>query len=149
MGKDAEIPKTLTAFREATRELDSVYARFPKSCGLSEAEYWSLLFIYEGVAIQSRLSDMLFISRQTLNSAFKQLRQKGLVRLEPYENDQRSKQIFLTDSGKRFVEENVLQMHRVEEKAWEQMSGAEQAMLTQLIRKFSNLIRSELKYSEK
>lgn len=86
MGKDAEIPKTLTAFREATRELDSVYARFPKSCGLSEAEYWSLLFIYEGVAIQSRLSDMLFISRQTLNSAFKQLRQKGLVRLEPYEN---------------------------------------------------------------
>ena len=74
MGKDAEIPKTLTAFREATRELDS---------------------------------------------------------------------------GKWFVEENVLQMHRVEEKAWEQMSGAEQAMLTQLIRKFSNLIRSELKYSEK
>lgn len=145
MEKDADIPKTLAAFREATMEMDNIYSMFPKSCGLSEAEYWSLLFIYEGTATQSQISERLFISRQTLNSAFKQLRKKGLVRLEPCEENLRSKHAFLTDEGKVFVEENVLKMHRVEEKAWQQMSGEEQAKLTQLIRKFSDLVREELR----
>lgn len=86
MKQNSEIQTTLAAFREATWELDNVYTMFPKSCGLSEVEYWSLLLIYEGVATQSQISERLFISRQTLNSAFKQLRKKGLIRLEPYEN---------------------------------------------------------------
>ena len=98
MDKNSETPKTLTAFREATMELDNLYSLFPKFCGLSEAEYWSLLFIYEGIVTQSQISDQLFLSRQTLNSAFKQLRKKGLIRLEPYEDNQRSKQAFLTDT---------------------------------------------------
>lgn len=71
MNRETEAPKTLAAFREATMELDNLYSVFPKSCGLSEAEYWSLLLIYEGIATQSQISDRLFLSRQTLNSAFK------------------------------------------------------------------------------
>lgn len=124
-------------------ELDNIYSMFPKSCGLTEAEYWSLLFIYEGVSTQSQISNRLFISRQTLNSAFKQLRKKGLVRLEPYEENQRSKQAFLTDAGREFVEKNVLQMHRMEEMAWQKMSVEEQIVLTRLIRKFSGLVQEE------
>lgn len=148
MNKTADTPKTLTAFREATRELDNIYSVFPKSCGLSEAEYWSLLLIYEGVATQSQISEQLFLSRQTLNSAFKQLRQKGLVQLQPYEENQRSKQALLTETGKALVEKNVMKMHRLEEKAWQQMSEEERVVLTKLIRKFSDLIRKELKSSQ-
>ena len=145
MEPNDKTPKTLTAFREATWELDNAYSMFPKFCGLSEAEYWSLLLIYEGVATtQSQISDQLFLSRQTLNSAFKQLRKRGLVRLEPYEENQRSKQIFFTDTGKAFVEKNVLQMHQTEEKAWHKMSEKEQMALTKLIQKFNKLIRQEL-----
>lgn len=137
--------KTLAAFREATMELDNVYSLFPKACDLSDAEYWALLLIYEGVATQSQISDQLFLSRQTLNSAFKQLRHKGLIRLEPYEENQRSKQAFLTEAGRSFVEKHVVQMHKVEEKAWGQMAEEERGMLTELTRKFSGLIRQELK----
>ena len=126
-------------------ELDNTYSLFSKSCGLSDAEYWSLLLMYEGAATQSQISDQLFLSRQTLNSAFKQLRKKGLVRLEPYEENQRSKRAFLTDAGRVFVEKYIVQMHQVEEKAWGQMDEAEQAMLTTLTRKFSSLIQQELK----
>ena len=126
-------------------ELDNIYSMFSKSCGLSDAEYWSLLLMYEGAATQSQISDQLFLSRQTLNSAFKQLRKKGLVRLEPYEENQRSKRAFLTDAGRVFVEKYIVQMHQVEEKAWGQMDEAEQAMLTTLTRKFSGLIQQELK----
>ena len=104
---------------------------------------WFLLLIYEGAASQSQISGWLFLSRQTLNSAFKQLRKKGLVRLEPYEENQRSKQIFLTDSGKEFVEQNVLRMHQAEESSWKQLDEKEQEILTRLLRKFSDLLRKE------
>lgn len=144
MGQKESSAKTLAAFREATMELDDLYSRFPKSCGLSEAEYWSLLLIYEGIVTQSRISEQLFLSRQTLNSAFKQLQKKGLIRLEPYQDNLRSKRAFLTEAGKAFVEENVLRMHRVEERAWQHMSQEDQAVLTALIRKFSSCIRKEL-----
>ena len=145
MGKKEETPKTLKDFREATMELDNIYSMFPKSCGLSEAEYWSLLLIYEGVVTQSQISERLFLSRQTLNSAFKQLRKKGLIRLEPYEENQRAKQAFLTEAGKLFVEKSVMQMHRVEEQAWQQMSPEDQEALTALTRRFSGFIQQELK----
>ncbi len=135
---------TLASFREASMELDHVYSIFSKACGLSEAEYWSLLFISEGVVTQSQISDRSWLSRQTVNSAFKQLRKKGLIRLEPYEENQRSKQALLTEEGKAFLEKYVLQMHRVEEKAWKQMSQQERIMLIQTTRKFSGLIRKEL-----
>ena len=144
MGQKESSAKTLAAFREATMELDNLYSRFPKSCGLSEAEYWSLLLIYEGIVTQSRISEQLFLSRQTLNSAFKQLQKKGLICLEPYQDNLRSKRAFLTEAGKAFVEENVLRMHRVEERAWQHMSQEDQAVLTALTRKFSSCIRKEL-----
>ena len=144
MKQNSEIQTTLAAFREATWELDNTYTLFPKSCGLSEVEYWSLLLIYEGIVTQSRISEQLFLSRQTLNSAFKQLQKKGLIRLEPYQDNLRSKRAFLTEAGKAFVEENVLRMHRVEERAWQHMSQEDQAVLTALTRKFSSCIRKEL-----
>mgnify|MGYP005795958179 CR=1 FL=1 len=140
--------KTLAAFREATRELDSIYALFPKSCELSEPEYWSLLLIYEGFVTQSQISEQLYFSRQTLNSAFKQLRKKGLVKLQPYEDNQRSKQAFLTESGKEFVKKNVLQMHKIEEKAWRGMSKEEHAALIELTQKFTKLILNQLNTSK-
>ena len=102
MDKQNETAAQLTRFREATRELDSVYAAFPKACGLSEAEYWSLVAVYEGLETQSRISAQLYLSRQTLNSAFRQLRRKGLVQLEPYADNQRSKRAVLTDDGPPF-----------------------------------------------
>ena len=147
MAKEKE-NNSLIAFRKATMELDNIYSRFPKSCGLAEAEYWSLLLIYEGAATQSEISSQLFMSRQTLNSAFKLLRKKGLVRLEPYEENQRSKQALLTEEGKRFVEENVLQMHRIEEKAWQKLDSDDAKMLTELTKKYGDLIKEELKLAD-
>ena len=144
MKREPPPAETLVSFREATMELDNVYSMFSKKCGLSEAEYWSLVLIYEGAATQSEISSQLFMSRQTLNSAFKQLRKKGLIDLEHYEENLRSKRAFLTDAGKKFVNNHVVLMYEAEEKAWEQLSTEERDMITRLTRKFSGLIRQEL-----
>lgn len=134
----------LIAFREAAMEFDSVYARFAKNCGLSETEYWSLLLISEGITTQSELSEKLSLSRQTLNSAFKQLIKKGLVRLETLENNQRVKKAILTAEGKCFVEKNIAKMHKLEENAWVSMTEEERCALTRLTRKYCRLVEQAL-----
>lgn len=107
-----------------------------------------MLLIYEGVATQSQISERLFVSRQTLNSAFKQLRKKGLIYLEPYEENLRSKQSSLTEKGKRFVDEHIMRMHRIEENAWKKLSSDEHDTLITLTKKISCLIQSEMEQSK-
>lgn len=135
---------TLTAFRDASMAFDAAYALFAKACGLSESEYWSLLLVSEGVKTQSEISVRLSLSKQTLNSAFKSLVHKGLVRLEPLENNQRIKRIILTEGGERFVKENIARMHQLEEQAWQSLEENERASLTRLTKKFSVLIKAAL-----
>ena len=140
MEDQKQIADSLTAFREADMELDRVYSLFPKACGLSDPEYWSLLLIYEGNVTQSAISEQLSMSRQTVNSAFKQLVKKGYIRLEPSKDDQRTKQAFLTDAGKGFVETYVVQIYQIEETAWGQMDPEERDTLNRLLRKYCRLV---------
>ena len=133
---------TLKMFRETTMELDRLYSAFARSCGLSDPEFWSLLLIYEGYETQSQISEQLSLSRQTLNSAFKQLIKKGFVRLIPYEHNQRTKQAVLTESGEKYVEEHILTLHQMEEQAWRQMTSEERRMLVESSRKFTNLLKN-------
>ena len=60
MEDQKQIADSLTAFREADMELDRVYSLFPKACGLSDPEYWSLLLIYEGNVTQMRYQRTAF-----------------------------------------------------------------------------------------
>lgn len=136
--------ETLSSFRRVTMELENVYSLFAKACMLSEAEYWSLLLIYEGFETQSEISDQLFLNRQTLNSAFKQLRKKGLIRLEPYEENQRSKQAILTEEGKKFVASYVIRMRQAEASAWKQLSPEGKKQLTDLTQKYKDFLQQEL-----
>ena len=144
MEADGGRTDTLQAFRDATMELDNVYSLFAKACGLSDAEYWSLVLIYEGVETQSQISGQLYLSRQTLNSAFKQLVRKGLVRLEPYADNQRAKRAMLTEEGMRFVSAHVIRMHGIEEQAWRRMPQDERTALAALTRKYTRLVRELL-----
>ena len=77
-----------------------------------------------------------------------QLRKKGLIRLEPYEENQRSKQSFLTDTGRAFVEEHIMRMHRMEENAWKELSSEERSALIGLTKKISCLMQAELERSK-
>lgn len=124
----------LDAFRDAAMEFDAVYGLLAKSCGLSDPEYWSLVLI----------SDQLCLNRQTLNSAFKLLIKKGLIRLEPFQDNQRSKRAILTETGQHFVDETVSKMERLEARAWETLTPGEQESITQLTLRFSAALKQAL-----
>ena len=127
----------LDAFRDAAMEFDAVYGLLAKSCGLSDPEYWSLV-------TQKEISDQLCLNRQTLNSAFKLLIKKGLIRLEPFQDNQRSKRAILTETGQHFVDETVSKMERLEARAWETLTPGEQESITQLTLRFSAALKQAL-----
>lgn len=130
----------LDAFRDAAMEFDAVYGLLAKSCGLSDPEYWSLVLI----VTQKEISDQLCLNRQTLNSAFKLLIKKGLIRLEPFQDNQRSKRAILTETGQHFVDETVSKMERLEARAWETLTPEDQESITQLTLRFSAALKQAL-----
>ena len=134
----------LDAFRDAAMEFDAVYGLLAKSCGLSDPEYWSLVLIKEGIVTQKEISDQLCLNRQTLNSAFKLLIKKGLIRLEPFQDNQRSKRAILTETGQHFVDETVSKMERMEAQAWETLTPEEQESITQLTLRFRAALKRAL-----
>lgn len=144
MQTSGEPDTRLESFRDVSMEFDAVYGMLAKSCGLSGTEYWALILIHEGVETQREISEQLSLSRQTLNSAFKQLIRKGLIQLSPLEHDQRSKRALLTQEGRRFVESTIARTRRMEEQAWQTLTKAEQADLIRLTRQFSSALRQSL-----
>ena len=144
MPPEREESTSLDALNEAFMELDRAYDQLAKSCGLSEPEYWSLVLIRHGVETQREISERLTLSPQTINSAFKLLVKKGLVHLEPFAHDQRSKRAALTESGRVFAAERVAPLEEVEAQAWDTLSQEEHAALIRLIRQFSTAMTSRL-----
>lgn len=138
---DKKENETLKAFRQASMELDSLYASFSKRCGLSDAEYWSMILIYEGIGSQIQISRELSLSRQTINSAFHHLIQKELIILQTRGNNQRSKYASLTEKGRALIEENLDHMHSVESKVWKTFTKSEQEQLARLTKQFAEKLQ--------
>lgn len=132
----------IETFRATYKDLDHTFSLFSKACGLSDAEYWALVMIRDGVCTQRDISEQLSMSKQTVNSAFRQLIKKGLVRLETVENNLRTKRIFLTDSGIQFAEQHIDSILRLEEQIWDTMTEEERSTLTKLTRKYNDLMKS-------
>lgn len=147
MEQDYSPEGSVEVFRAVSKEFDAVYSIFAKNCGLSDAEFWSLLMLRGGFTTQSEISGQLLLSRQTVNSAFKLLVKKGLVRLEPLEYNQRTKQALLTERGEQFVRQHIDRLIEVEQQAWEKLEGQERGTLIRLTRKYCALIQAGLEQS--
>ena len=104
----------LDALNEAFMELDRAYVQLARACGLSEAEFWCLVAVRHGAETQREICEQFSLSPQTVNSAFKLLIRKELIRLEPYAHNQRSKRAALTERGRAFVSERVAPLEALE-----------------------------------
>ena len=133
---------SIEIYWEIYKDLDRIYSRFAKECGLSDGEYWALVMIREGCTTQAEIREEFSLNKQTIHSAIKQLVKKGFIRLEIREDNQREKKIFLTKEGWDFVRDHIDGMILLERKAWDKMKTEEQ--LTKISQKYNNLLESEL-----
>lgn len=135
---------SIEIYWEIYKDLDRIYSRFAKECGLSDGEYWALVMIREGCTTQAEIREEFSLNKQTIHSAIKQLVKKGFIRLEIREDNQREKKIFLTKEGLDFVRDHIDGMILLERKAWDKMKTEEQEQLTKISQKYNNLLESEL-----
>lgn len=135
---------SIEIYWEIYKDLDRIYSRFAKECGLSDGEYWALVMIREGCTTQAEIREEFSLNKQTIHSAIKQLVKKGFIRLEIREDNQREKKIFLTKEGLDFVRDHIDGMILLERKAWDKMKTEEQEQLTKISQKYNNLLELEL-----
>ncbi len=144
MEKNIFSDDSVDTYRLAATEFDKIYAVFAKRCGLTEPEFWSLLMMHNGVITQSEISDMLVLNRQTVNSAFKLLVKKNLVRLEPLENNLRTKVASFTEKGRRFTARYIEPLCKMEQQAWEILDEQERKQLIHLTKKYGSMVQEAM-----
>lgn len=134
--------KLLARFNSLYKEMDDVYHSLARHFGLSDCALWILYTMKEtqDPLTQSRLCEILSLSKQTVNSALKNLETTGYIKLEPVTGNHKSKQILLTDTGNRFTERTIDQVMSIERQAFEQFSAEEQAVLFRHLETYVNAL---------
>ena len=117
---------SLVDFDRMLNRLDRIYSEFARTCGLSDCAYWMLVDTSAagGSVAVSRLTSEWFYSKQTINSAIKTLRARGLATLE-------------------FAKRYALPAQKAEQQAFEALEPWEQREIMRLVGKFSHVLNEE------
>ena len=127
-------------------EIDKLYHTFAHGCGISDCAYWMLyaLELAGGELPVSTLTTTWSYSKQTVNSALKTLRDRGLVELSFMEGSRKSKRAALTDDGRVFSSRHIVPAIRAEDRAFSYLSAAEQEELVRLVRRYVDALDAQL-----
>jgi len=136
---------SLVDFDRMLNGLDRIYSEFARACGLSDCAYWMLVDTSAagGSVAVSRLTGEWFYSKQTINSAIKTLRARGLATLEFAEGSRKNKVLRLTEEGVQFAKRYALPAQKAEQQAFEALEPWEQREIMRLVGKFSHVLNEE------
>lgn len=127
-------------------EIDKLYHTYARGCGLSDCAYWMLYDLERagGTLPLSQFSTSWSYSKQTINSAFKVLQERGLVELSFIEGSRKSKQAALTSEGRAFSAERIVPAIEAEERAFAALNPGEQAELVRLVRRYVDALEQQI-----
>lgn len=134
----------VSAFHKVMLESDSIYQKFQKFSGLSDAEFWSFVAIRLGhCKHQHEICSSMLMSKQTVNTALKQLVKKGFIKQSICEENQRIKDLSITKEGEAFAQSYVDIVGTAEQAAWKQLSLDEQHTLLTICHKLNQFLDIE------
>ncbi len=117
------------------------YCIYQKKTGLSDAEFWCIFSVYSRKCeYQHELSSRLFMNKQTVSAALKQLSKKGLIEVIIPKENQRIRKIALTEQGVRFSHKYFDHLSELEQKAWETLSPEEQSAMLKGMKKINEVL---------
>ena len=141
--------EVLTAFWKAENRLynetNQLYHRLARHSGLSDCAFWLLYALRDegGPMTQTQLSNLLCLSKQTVNSALKHLVEAGCLRLEAADGNLKNKQVLVTEAGDTFLHRTVDRVFALEDAAVSRLTGEERAALLALSQKLLDAFRAE------
>lgn len=126
------------------REFDEIFHNMALRSGLSDSAFlifYAIAELGEG-CLQKDIADRYFISRQTVSSSIRVLENKRYLFLRP--GKRRDMHIYLTDSGKDFLESRLYPLLVMEDEAMAAMPPGERQEFFRLFQKYLNLYRQKL-----
>ena len=127
------------------KESNELYHRLARHFGLSDSAFWILYTLREseGPVSQKQLCQELYLSKQTVNSALKNLEEVGYLRLESAPDSRKNKEIHLTDAGEELLRRTADPVFAMEERAFCRLTEEEREAILRLGRRNLDLLREE------
>ena len=126
-------------------EINALYHEAAVKTGVSDSVQNILYVICEkgDRCLQSEISKLTGISRQTINSAIHKLEKEGIITLE--QGKGRNTIVCLTWEGKAFARQKIYPLFEIENKIWEDWTEEEQQQYLLLTQKYRDGLK---KYME-
>lgn len=127
-----------------TSEIDSLYHQSSVKLGISDSVSIILYSVWdEGEScLLSDIYKKSGISKQTVNSAIRNLEADNILYLEQHKG--RAKKVVLTDKGKEFVNQTIVKLQEAEVNAFDAWSEEEINTYIQLMEKYADCFRSQI-----
>lgn len=136
---------TIHAFNRVNTEINALYHAVSVKAGISDSENRILYLLFDtgdGIT-QSEIQAALFLSKQTVNSAIAKMCRDGLLFLA--EKTGRQKRIFLTEGGKREIQEKIVPLVRLEESIFRSWPQEDRDVFLRLNERFRDEFREGIK----
>lgn len=126
-------------------EINALYHEAAVKTGVSDSVQNILYVICEkgDRCLQSEISRLTGISRQTINSAIHKLEKEGIIRLE--QGKGRNTIVCLTEEGKNYARRKIYPLFEIENKIWADWTKEEQQQYLLLTQKYRDGLK---KYME-
>lgn len=135
----------LKQFNRLHKETEDLYHEVAMKIRMSDSA-WEILYdileLGDG-CLQRDICQISFIKKQTVGSAIRKLEKEGALYLKPGKG--REMQIFLTEAGRRIVEERIEPIVRMENAVSEEMTQEESRELLRLTEKYVSYLRKKVK----
>lgn len=130
-----------TEYTHLSGGINSLYHEMAVRMGLSDSAMNVLYVICEkgDKCLQSEISKLTGISRQTINSAIRNLKKDGIVYLE--QGHGRNTIVCLTEKGQKISAEKIIPIFEIENRIWNEWTVEEQQQYLLLTQKYHDALQ--------
>ncbi len=126
-------------------EINALYHEAAVKMGVSDSVQ-NILYVLcekENRCLQSEISKLTGISRQTINSAIRKLEKDGIITLEPGKG--RNTVVCLTEKGERYAAEKIAPLFQMENAIWNEWTTEEQQQYLLLTQKYRDALKTRIR----
>lgn len=126
-----------------TSELEALYHQASLKIGMSDSEMRVLYALYDNGenCLLGDIYKQSGISKQTVNSAIRKLEKERIIYLQQHKG--KSKMVYLTEKGKKYVSDTVVRLCDAEIKAFESWTKDEIETHVRLMAKYVESFREQ------
>lgn len=136
--------REMKRFNYLVGEIDATYHEASLKLGLSDS---ALMILYaicdagEGCLLQE-ICFYTGISKQTINSALRKLEEEDILYLKPF--NAKSKQVFLTDKGRKLAEKTAYRIMQAEDEIFASWEKEDVDKYLELTEKYQRCLREKI-----